>query len=143
MCFNRRVSISTLDGRSLKFVDKFTYHWSSVSSTKNDINMWLAKAWTAIDRLSVIWKSVLSDKIKRSFFQAAVMVMSILPYGCWLSVRRESSIAIAQECCKLYWTSPGDSITQRSSCMNVNHLKIIQLDKQDKQDTAGEVRARS
>ena len=36
--------------------------------------------WTAIDRLSVIWKSDLTDKMKRSFFQAAVV--SILLYGC-------------------------------------------------------------
>ena len=34
----------------------------------------------AIDRLSVIWKSDLPDKIKRNFFQAAVI--SILLYGC-------------------------------------------------------------
>ena len=45
-----------------------------------DINTQLAKAWTAIDRLSVIWKSDLTEKIKCSFFQAAVM--SILLYGC-------------------------------------------------------------
>ena len=38
------------------------------------------KAWTAIDRLSIIWKSDLTDKTKRSFFQAAVE--SILLYGC-------------------------------------------------------------
>ena len=42
--------------------------------------MRLAKAWTTIDRLSVIWKSDLTDKRKRSFFQA--VVMSILLYGC-------------------------------------------------------------
>ena len=35
--------------------------------------MWLAKAWTAIDRLSIIWKSNLPDKIKRNFFQASVV----------------------------------------------------------------------
>ena len=40
----------------------------------------LTKAWTAIDRLSMIWKSDLTDKMKRSFFQAAVV--SILLYGC-------------------------------------------------------------
>ena len=40
----------------------------------------LAKAWTAIDWLSVVWKSDLTDKMKRSFFQAAVI--SILLYGC-------------------------------------------------------------
>ena len=45
----------------------FTYLGSNVSSTENDINMWLTKAWTAIDKLSVIWKSDLTNKIKRSF----------------------------------------------------------------------------
>ena len=39
-----------------------------VSSTETDINRWLAKAWTANDRLSVIWKSDLTDKMKRNFF---------------------------------------------------------------------------
>ena len=57
----------------------FTYLGSSVSSTETDINIRLAKAWTAIDRLSVMWKSHLTDKIKRSLFQAAVA--SILLYG--------------------------------------------------------------
>ena len=45
-----------------------------------DIDTRLTKAWTAIDRLSIIWKSDLTDKMKRSFFQAAVE--SILLYGC-------------------------------------------------------------
>ena len=72
--------ISTLDSNSLKLVAKFTYLGSSVSSPDIDINMRLAKAWTAIDSLSVIWKSDLTDKMKRSFFQAAIM--SILLYGC-------------------------------------------------------------
>ena len=72
--------ISTLNSSSLKLVDKFTYLGSSVSSTKTDINTQLAKAWTAINRLLVIWKSDLTDKIKCSFFQATVM--SILLYGC-------------------------------------------------------------
>ena len=77
--FNQRGDIATLNGSSLKLVDKFAYLGSSVSSTEKNINMWLAKAWTAINRLSVIWKSDLTDKIKRSFFQA--MVASILLYG--------------------------------------------------------------
>ena len=80
MCFNQKVDISTLDTTSLKLVDKFAYLGSSVSSTEKDINTWLMKAWTAINRLSIIWKSNLTDKMKRSFFQAAVM--SILLYGC-------------------------------------------------------------
>ena len=88
MCFNQRGDISTLNGSSLKLVDKFTYQGSSVSSTKTDFNTQLAKAWTANERLSVIWKSDLTDKIKRSFFQAAVV--SILLYGCttWTLTKR-------------------------------------------------------
>ena len=80
MCYNQIGDISTLDGTSLKLVDKFTYLGSSVSSTEKDIDIQLTKAWTAIDRLSIIWKSDLTDKIKRSFFQAALV--SILLYGC-------------------------------------------------------------
>ena len=80
MGFNQRSDISTLKSGPLKLVDKFIYLGSSISSTENDITTQLAKAWTSIDRLSVIWKSDLTDKIKRSFSQAAVV--SILLYGC-------------------------------------------------------------
>ena len=80
MCFNQTGDISTLNGNSLKLTDKFTYLGSSASSTETDINTRLAKAWTSIDRISVIWKSDLTDKIKCNFFQAAVI--SILLYGC-------------------------------------------------------------
>ena len=80
MCFNQAGNISTLDGTSLKLVDKFTYLGSSVSSTEKDIDTRLTKAWTAIDKLPIIWKSDLTDKMKRSFFQAAVV--SILLYRC-------------------------------------------------------------
>ena len=73
---------------SVKLVDNFTNLGSSVSSTEKDINMRLAKAWTANDRLSVIWKSEITDKIKRNFLQAAVV--SILLYGCttWTLTKR-------------------------------------------------------
>ena len=83
MCLNKTGDISTQGGSSLKLVDKFTYQGSSVSSTEKDIDTRLAKVWTAIDRLSVLWKSDLTDKMKRSFFQAAVV--SILLYGCTIS----------------------------------------------------------
>ena len=44
-----------------------------VLSTEKDIDTRLTKAWTAIDRLSIIEKSDLTDKMKRSFFQAAAI----------------------------------------------------------------------
>ena len=88
MSYNQTGDISTLDGTPLKPVDKFTYLGSSVASTEKDIDARLTKAWTAINRLSIIWKSDLTDKMKRSFFQAAVA--SILLYGCttWTLTKR-------------------------------------------------------
>ena len=88
ICFNQRGDISTLNSSSLKLVDKFIYLGSSVSSTDTDINKRLAKAWIAIDKLLVIWKSNLTDKIKCSFFLATVV--SILLYGCttWMLTKR-------------------------------------------------------
>ena len=88
ICFNQAGDISTLEGTSLKRVDTFTYLGSSVPSTEKDINTRLTKAWTAIDKLSIIWKSDLTDKMKHSFFQAAVE--SILLYGCttWTLTKR-------------------------------------------------------
>ena len=82
MCFNQTGDISTHEGTSLKLVDKFTYLGSSVSSTEKDIDTRLTKAWTAID------KSNLTDKMKCSFFQTAVV--SILLYGCttWTLTKR-------------------------------------------------------
>ena len=64
------------------------YLGSSVSSTETDINTQLAKARTANNRLSFICKSDLTDKIKCSFFQAAVV--SILLHGCttWTLTKR-------------------------------------------------------
>ena len=70
MCFNQTGDISTLNGSFLKLIDKFI-NWDRHQ---------LAKAWTDINRLLVILKLALTDKMKRSFFQAAVML--ILLYGC-------------------------------------------------------------
>ena len=69
-------AISPLNGGSLK-LDKFTYLDISVSFTESDIIIHQAKAWIAIDRLSIIKKSDLSDKIKR-FFQSSGFVNTTL-----------------------------------------------------------------
>ena len=88
MHINQIGDISTLNSSSLKLVDKFSYLGSSVSSTETDINTQLTKAWTGIKRLSVIWKSDLTHKMKCNFFQVAIM--SILLYGCttWTLTKR-------------------------------------------------------
>ena len=61
MHFNQG-NISTQNGGSLKLVDKFMYLSSSISSTESDIKMSLAKAWTTINWLLIVWKSDLSEK---------------------------------------------------------------------------------
>ena len=50
-----------------------------------------------------------------------------------------------QECCKQYWTSPGDSTPQNSYCTATYHLsrKLSKLDEADMRDTAGEIRTSS
>ena len=87
-CYNQTVDITTLDGTPLKLVDKFTYLGSSVSSTEKDINTRLTKAWRAIDRLSIIWKSDQTDKMKRSCFQAAVVSILLYRSTTWTLTKR-------------------------------------------------------
>ena len=73
MCYNQTGDIYILGGTPLKLVHKFTYQGSSVSLTEKDIDMRVTKACTANDSQSIIWRSDPNDKMKRSFFQAAVV----------------------------------------------------------------------
>ena len=84
MCYNQTGGISTLDGTPLKLVDKFTY----LGSSEKDIDTRLTKVWTAINRLSIIWKSDLTDKMKRSFFQAAVVSILLCGRTTWTLTKR-------------------------------------------------------
>ena len=88
MCYNQTGYIPALDGTPLKLVDKFTYLGSRVSSTEKDIDTRLTKAWTAINWLSIIWKSDLTDKIKRSFFQTAVVSKLLNECTTWTLTKR-------------------------------------------------------
>ena len=144
MCFNQAGDISTLDRTSLRLVDKFTYLGSSVSSTEKDIDTRLTKAWPAIDKLSIIWKSDLTDKMKRSFFQAAVV--SILLYGSttWTLTKRlekkldGNHIKMLRAILNKSWRqTPHNAPTIRPPASH--HEKLSKLDEPDTQDTAGEV----
>ena len=50
--------------------------------------MRLTKGWTAINRLSVIWKSDLTDKMNRSFFQAAIVSILLYRRTTWTLTKR-------------------------------------------------------
>ena len=55
MCFKLKRAISILNSKHRKLEDLFTY--SNLSSSKSYVNIHLAKAGNAIDRLSIIQKS--------------------------------------------------------------------------------------
>ena len=80
MRFNQDGTIFTRNDGCLKLVNKITYPGSSVSFPENDINTYVAKAWTAIDRLSIMWDSDISDKLQRDIFQEAAVLIQL--YGC-------------------------------------------------------------
>ena len=140
MCHNQTGDISTVDVPSLKLVDILTNLGSSVSSTEKDIDTWLTKAWTPIDRL---WKSDLTDKMKRSFFQAAVV--SILLYGCttWTITKRlEKKLdgiytRMLRAILNNSWRNTPQSTNYTATCLPSR--KLSKLDKPIMQDTAGEV----
>ena len=67
VCFKLERSISSLSGKPLKLVSKFTYLDNNISSIESDVNICLVKVMTTIDRLLMIWKSDLSNKIKWHF----------------------------------------------------------------------------
>ena len=118
---------------------KFTYLGSSVSSTKKTINTWLAKAWTVIDRLLVIWKSELTDKIKHSFFQAAIVL--ILLYGCttWM-LTKQMEKKLDDNYTRMLRVILNKSWRQLPcTATNFPSRKLWKLDKPDMQDTAGDV----
>ena len=142
MGFNQTGDISTLGGSFLKLVDKFTYLESSVSSTKTDIDTRLTKAWTAIDSLSVIWKTDLTDRMKRSFFQA--MIVSILLYGCttW-TLTKQLRKKLDGNYTRMLRAILNNSCKQHPTKQQLyGHLPPITKtikDEPDMQDTAGEV----
>ena len=147
MCYNQTGDISTLDGTSLKLVDKFTYPGSRVSSTEKDIDTRLTKAWTAIDRLSIIWKSDRTDKMKRSFFHAAVV--SILLYGCttWTLTKRLEK-KLDGNYSRMLWAILNKPRRQHPTRHQLyGHLtpitKTIQVRPTDMLDSAGEAGTRS
>ena len=54
-------------------VDQFIFIGSNISSTERSVNIHKAKTWTAMDRVMIILKSDLSDKLKLKILQVLAM----------------------------------------------------------------------
>ena len=66
MRFNQDVTVSSLNGNPLKSVDQIIYLGSNISSTEIWVNPRTGKTWNAFDRLTIIEKSDLPNKIDSS-----------------------------------------------------------------------------
>ena len=71
--------MESIGGNIIKRVEDFKYLGSYIKSTDRDVNIRIAKAWAALNSMQSIWKSKLSEFLKRNFFRAAVE--SVLVYG--------------------------------------------------------------
>ena len=56
----------------IKQVENFKYLGSFIRSTEKDIEIRIAKYWSALNSMRTIWKSKMSDNLKISFFRATV-----------------------------------------------------------------------
>ena len=57
MYFKQDGAISKLNVKPRKLLDQFTYHGTNISSIDSNVSICIEKAWSVIDRLSIIWKS--------------------------------------------------------------------------------------
>ena len=64
----------------LKLVDQFAYFGCNISLTERDPNIHIGKVSTAIDKLTITWKSDLSDKIKWEFFYDIAVSLQLYGY---------------------------------------------------------------
>ena len=73
------ITINSINGKIIAKVENVNYLGSCIGSTEKDIQIRIAKAWSALNSMQEIWKSKMPDKLKRNFFRAAVE--SVLVYG--------------------------------------------------------------
>ena len=59
-------------GNTIKQVNDFKYLQMVPWEAERDMNIRIAKAWSALNSMNVIWKSSLSRKLRTNFFRAAV-----------------------------------------------------------------------
>ena len=91
--YNHQGAIKTTKDQQLKSVDNFVYLGSNIASTQTDVEARIAKAWSIINKLSIIWKSNLSEKLKRNFFRATAGSVLLYDSTTWtLTKNMESKI---------------------------------------------------
>ncbi|XP_072170850.1 uncharacterized protein [Diadema setosum] len=88
-----KVMAFNIDGAVLDVKNDFKYLGSWIASTEQDIRIRRGHAWNALHSMRKVWKSQLSDDIKRRLF--VTTVESVLLYGAetWtLTARQEKAL---------------------------------------------------
>ena len=66
------ITINSINGNIIAKVENVNYLVSCVGLTEKDIQIRIAKAWSALNSMQEIWKSKMPDKLKINFVRAAV-----------------------------------------------------------------------
>ena len=59
--------MESVGGNMIKRVEDLKYLGSYIKLTDRDVNIRIAKAWAALNIMQSIWKSKLSEGLKRNF----------------------------------------------------------------------------
>ena len=110
---------------------------TAISHTEINVNLPIEKAWIAFGRLSITWKSEVSDRIKWYFFQ--IVAMLGLLYGCttWTLTNRFEKKSHGN--CLLFGMHHWSSNPQNNNCL-ATYFPSLKLSKKEEQDmlhTAG------
>ena len=71
--------LTTIKGEELAEVSNSKYLGSYMQSTEADLKSRKAVAWKALNSMSAVWKSHISDSLKSNFFQAIVETAQLIP----------------------------------------------------------------
>ena len=77
------MQMKSVCGSVINQVEDFKYLGGYIRSTKIDVIIRIAKAWTALNSMNIIWKSKLSTRFKRHFFQSCSRISACLRF-CYL-----------------------------------------------------------
>ena len=75
--------VITLKGKKLKQVEDFVYLGSWVNSSKRDIEVRIAMAWSALAKMDTTWKSKMNKQLNIQFFRSTVETVLLCGSSSW------------------------------------------------------------
>ena len=76
--------LTTIEGEELADVSNFKYHGSYMQSTEADLKSRKAVASKALNSMSTVWRSYISDSVRQNIFHATVeIVLLCIEDNCW------------------------------------------------------------